>query len=73
VTIEFPKDLVVPNLVEMEESELVPWFERCAFAVNRIQMPVDCVAIVNLLVPQQAKLMGTSRPLTNAPVTNLSA
>src|SRR5438552_4789377 len=55
--IQFPRDLMITNFIEVEEMDLVPRLERHSFPVDHVQGPINFSSIVEVAVAEQAKLM----------------
>lgn len=60
VAIQFPHNLMIAGLMNIEKINLVPRLQRAALAVNRIEMPVNLGTKVERLVSEQIKLMATN-------------
>src|ERR1700720_147061 len=57
--VQFPRDLVITDLGEIEKIDLEPWFEWRPFAMDYIQMPINFGAVVEVRVSQQAEAVTT--------------
>jgi hypothetical protein len=57
VTIQFPCDLAVSHLVEIQITDLEPGFERSALTVHAVRVPVDLRAIIKAFITQQSEAM----------------
>src|ERR1700722_2991585 len=57
VAVQFPGYLVVASNGEIEEVDFVPGNERHAFAVHRVEVPVDFFPVLDVVISQQSKAM----------------
>ncbi len=57
VAVQLPNHFVVADLVEVEERNLIPGFARGALVVDRIEVPVDGIAKVEVFVAEQIEAM----------------
>src|SRR5262249_35973979 len=57
LAIQFPRNLVVADFVEVEKSNFVPRLKRSTFAVDGIEVPVDLLAIVEIAITEQTEPM----------------
>jgi hypothetical protein len=55
MAVQFPRDLAVANLLEIEVADSVKRLSRRPFPVYGIQMPIDRVTEVEIFVAQQIK------------------
>jgi hypothetical protein len=57
---QFPRDLCIPNLIEVQVRDTEPGAERSALAMNGIAVPIDLRTILHVLVPEQVELMAAN-------------
>src|SRR5215469_16269828 len=57
MTVQFPSDLAVSDLLEVQVFQLEPWLSRGALAVNPIGVPIDVGSIVDGLVAENVETM----------------
>src|SRR5437868_4525786 len=57
--VEFPCNFVISDFRVFEKANVEPGFQRSAFAVNPIKVPVDLRAVVEVFVAQQVKVMSS--------------
>jgi hypothetical protein len=57
MTVQFPRDLAIPNLGEVEITDLVESLSVSPFPVHRVKMPIDGIAIFQILVAEKIKLV----------------
>src|SRR5579859_1363705 len=55
--VEFPRDLAVPDLIEIEKTHLVENRLAGASSVNRVQMPVNWAPVIQVFITEQVKMM----------------
>ena len=60
MAIQFPGYFVVARNIEIKKINLVPGDERCALLVDRIEVPIDVFAVVEVRVPEQTKPVMTN-------------
>src|SRR5450631_3643059 len=57
VAIKLPRDLAVTGLVEIQITHLVEQSLRSSFSVDRIDVPVNRAAVVEILITHQVEAM----------------
>src|SRR5580658_2720106 len=57
MTVQFPRNFAIPNLAEVEITNLIKCLFRCLFVVNPIEMPLDGVAIIQIFITEEIKLV----------------
>ena len=57
MTVQFPRDLAIPNLVEVEITDLVESLSGSLFPMYRVEMPIDGIAVFQILVAEKIKMV----------------
>src|SRR5271167_4844712 len=60
MTIQFPRDLAVSNLVEIQITDFVKRLLGGPFTVDQVKMPVDGIAVFQIFVTKKIKLMAAN-------------
>ena len=60
MSVQFPRDFGISDLLEIETTDLVKGFLRSLFAVHEIEMPMDGIAILQIFVAEKVKLMAAN-------------
>ena len=55
--VQFPRDFAIPNLVEIKITDLVKSLLGCLFAVHPVEMPMDWIAVIQIFVTEEIKLV----------------
>src|SRR5256885_3787938 len=55
--VQLPRNVVIANRCEIKEVDFVPWLQRRALAVHRIEMPINVRAVIEIDISEQTEPM----------------
>ena len=60
MTVQFPRDLAIADLVEIEIANPVKGLLRSPFAVDQVEMPIDRISVFQIFIAEEVKLVAAN-------------